>query len=72
MTPAPEAESRLPVGSSASSSGGLADHRPGDRHPLPLAAGQLVRPVVEPVPEPDPLQRGLGPPPPLAPAARPA
>ena len=35
----------------------LADHRPGDRHPLPLAAGQLVRPVVEPVAQPDPVQR---------------
>ena len=35
----------------------LADDGPRDRHPLPLAAGQLVRPVAEPVPEPDPLQR---------------
>ena len=35
----------------------LADDRPGDRHPLPLAAGQLVRPVVEPVRQPDPVQR---------------
>ena len=64
-TPAPEAESRLPVGSSASSSGRLADHRAGDRDPLPLAAGELVRPVPEPVAEPDPVQRGLGAPPAL-------
>ena len=56
-TPAPDAESRLPVGSSASSSGGLADHGAGDGDPLPLAAGELVRPVVEAVAEADPLQR---------------
>ena len=27
----------------------LADQRPGQRHPLPLAAGQLARPAVEQV-----------------------
>ena len=48
----------------------VADHRAGDRDPLPLAAGQLVRPVVEPVAQADPVQRRLGPPPPLAAAAR--
>ena len=39
----------------------LPDHGPGDRHPLPLPAGQLVRPVPQPVGQADPLQRGPGP-----------
>ena len=36
----------------------LGDDRSGDRHPLPLAARQLGRPVVEPVAEADPLEGG--------------
>jgi hypothetical protein len=32
-------------------------HRPGDRNPLPFAARQLGRAVVQPVAEADPLQR---------------
>ena len=40
--------SRLPVGSSASSSARIVDQRAGDRHALLLAAGELVRVVVEP------------------------
>ena len=39
-------ESRLPVGSSANSSGGLVDQRPGDGDALLLAAGELRRVVV--------------------------
>ena len=35
--------SRLPVGSSASTSERISDQGPGDRHPLPLAAGQRRR-----------------------------
>ena len=34
------------------------DQRPGDRDALLLAAGELGRLVVEPVAEPDPLERG--------------
>ena len=45
--------SRLPVGSSASTSGGDERQRAGDRHALLLAAGELARRVVEPVAEPD-------------------
>src|SRR5437867_8498668 len=37
--------------------GGLVHQRSGDRHPLPLAAGKLVGPVVHPVREPDPAER---------------
>ena len=35
--------SSMDTGSSASSTSGLGGQRPRDRHPLPLAAGQLVR-----------------------------
>ena len=38
--------------------GRLGDQRPGDGHPLLLAAGQLGRLVVEPVAEAEPLERG--------------
>ena len=58
--PSPVAVSRLPVGSSASSTAGLPGHGAGDGDPLPLAPGQLGRPVGEPVPEPHPLQRPDG------------
>src|SRR5579859_442332 len=40
--------------------GGPADQGPGDRGALPLAAGQLVRPVPGAVAEPDPLDGRLG------------
>ena len=43
--------SRLPVGSSASSSARAVGQRPRDGDPLLLAAGKLGRPVVEPVRE---------------------
>ena len=46
--------SRLPVGSSASSSRGRKQQRARQRHPLLLAAGQLARPVREPLAEADP------------------
>ena len=46
---APARESRLPVGSSAKTSSGPGDQRPGDGDPLLLAAGELRRPVIEPV-----------------------
>ena len=36
----------------------LADDRAGDRHPLPLAAGQLVGEPVGPLGQPEPVQRG--------------
>ena len=49
----PLRESRLPVGSSAKTTLGPADERPGHGDPLLLAAGQLGRPVVEPVAEAD-------------------
>ena len=42
----PVSESSWPVGSSAISSCGPAGQRPGDGHPLLLAAGQLVRPLL--------------------------
>ena len=54
----------------------LAGDRPGDRHPLPLAAGQLGGPGAQLVAEPDPVQRGrrpargAGPGPPRRTAAR--
>ena len=65
ITPAPETESRAPVGSSASSSGGS-----------PATARAMATRCRSPPdsscgswssrwPEPDPLQRGRGPPPPL-------
>ena len=62
---APVAESRLPVGSSASTSGG----RPAIARAIATRCrsppGQLGRPGGGPVPEPDPVQRGGGQPPPL-------
>ena len=42
-------ESRLPVGSSAKTTVGLRDERPGDRDALLLAARELGRAVLEPV-----------------------
>ena len=54
-------ESRLPVGSSARMTRGPVDQRPGDGDPLLLAARHLVGVVVEPIAQPDPLQRLAGP-----------
>jgi hypothetical protein len=51
-TSAPDVESRLPVGSSAKTTSGRPT-RPGARDPLLLAAGQLARPVPEPVAQAD-------------------
>ena len=56
-TSAVEVESRLPVGSSARITAGLGDKRARDGDPLLLAAGQLARPVVGPIGEPDLLER---------------
>ena len=50
-------ESSWPVGSSARISRGREHQRPGHGHPLPLAAGEFARPVVEPAREADPLQQ---------------
>ena len=44
--------SRLPVGSSHSTQRRLANQRPRERHPLPLTARQLGRPVVDALPQP--------------------
>ena len=52
-TSAPLRESRLPVGSSAKMTSRPGDQRPGAGHPLLLAAGQLGRPVLEPVAQVD-------------------
>ena len=60
MTSAPEWLSRLPVGSSARISGGFGDERPGDRHALLLAAGELGRLVAGPVAEAQPLEHVPG------------
>ncbi len=57
MIPRPVSESSWPVGSSASSSVGPVGERAGDRHALLLAAGQLVRPVLGAVAEPDQLEQ---------------
>ena len=46
-------ESRLPVGSSANSTAGLRDQRPGDGHALLLAARKLGGPMVEAVAQAD-------------------
>ena len=54
------AESSAPVGSSASSSGGRADHGTGDRHPLALAARELGRQVGAALVEPDVRERRPG------------
>ena len=51
--------SRSPVGSSASSSVGIADDRARDRDALLLAARELARVVVDAVAEPDELERVL-------------
>ena len=56
--------SRLPVGSSARRSGGSCHERAGDRDALLLAAGELVRRVVQAIGEADGsqrLERALGP-----------
>ena len=52
--------SRLPVGSSASSSGGSATEGAGQRHALLLAARELAGIVAEAVAEADRAQRRLG------------
>src|SRR5687768_994244 len=39
--------------------GRLVHQRPRDRDPLPLAAGELVGPVIHPVSQPHPGERGL-------------
>jgi hypothetical protein len=44
----------------------IANHGTGDRHPLPLAAGQLIGAVGQAVPHPHLLQGLCGPPPPFA------
>ena len=53
-------ESRAPVGSSARTTAGAVDQRPGDRDPLLLAAGELGRQVAGAVAEPDPGRAGRG------------
>ena len=59
------AESRLPVGSSASRIERLVDQGAGDGDALALAAGELVGLVVHAVAQADPLQRRARPLPPL-------
>ena len=61
MMSLPEVVSRLPVGSSARTSAGLAGQRAGDRDALHLAAGELGRPVVHAVGEADLLEQQLDP-----------
>jgi hypothetical protein len=61
MISAPVTVSRLPVGSSASSSAGLGHDRPGDGDALLLAARQLARSVVHSVGEADGVERVEGP-----------
>ena len=51
-----EAASRLPVGSSHRTRRGREHEGPGERRALPLPAGQLRRPVVEPVAEAHPVE----------------
>ena len=60
MICAPVVESRLPVGSSASSSGGLERQRPRDGHALLLAAGELDRIVVGPGGQADLAEQAAG------------
>ena len=55
-----ETESRLPVGSSARIRSGSVTSAPGHGDTLLLAAGQLPGPVLDPVGEPHPVERGLG------------
>ena len=58
MTSADVPWSSAPVGSSANTTPGDGDHRPGDRHPLRLAAGQLPGPSpLEPLEPQDREQR---------------
>ena len=52
-TPSAAARSRLPVGSSQSSSRRVADQRPRQRRALLLAARELAGPVIQPVGEAD-------------------
>ena len=52
--------SRFPVGSSARTSR-ASRHGPGDRDALLLPGGKLARVVVEPVGQPDPVEKGEGP-----------
>jgi len=51
------AVSRLPVRFVGKDQAGLGDHGAGDRDPLLLAAGELLRPVAGAVGHADPLQR---------------
>ena len=53
-------ESRLPVGSSASSSDGFVDQRAGDGHALLLAARELIRVVIDARAEADGFERRRG------------
>ena len=61
ITWAPFSVSRLPVGSSARISAGLADDGAGDGGALLLAAGELVRIVAGAVGDADPVHRRLDP-----------
>ncbi len=56
-----ERESRLPVGSSAKMISGRRDERARDRDALLLTAGQLRRPVREPVAQADGVDRAIEP-----------
>ena len=71
MTSMPERESRLPVGSSASTMRRLRHERARDGDALLLAAGELVRQVSEPVAEAHALERLARTAGPLAPADTP-
>ena len=53
MTPAPDFESRLPVGSSASTIDGRLTMAARDGDPLALAAAEMARDVVDAVRQPD-------------------
>ena len=59
-TLAPFSESRLPVGSSATSSAGPMHQRAGDRGALHLAAGDLLRVMRQPVRDADALAQARG------------
>ena len=56
-TSAPDSASRLPVGSSASRTVGLADQRPGQREALLLAAGERLREPAGHLAEAEPLDQ---------------
>ena len=62
ITSWPEAASREAVGSSARIRVGSLTRAPGDRDPLPLAAGEVRGEVVHPRTHADPLQDRVGPP----------